>query len=94
MVYEHHQTDDQVATRRGPRGAAPGPGDPARLLVEVLAKDFTQHQLFAVLALKTFLKADYRGVAQVLADFAELRRTWAWKRSRTTRPSATPPSGC
>jgi hypothetical protein len=24
-------------------------------------KDFTQHQLFAVLALKTFLKADYRG---------------------------------
>lgn len=37
-------------------------------------KDFTQHQLFAVLALKTFLKADYRGVAQVLADFAELRQ--------------------
>src|SRR3954470_6082132 len=36
-------------------------------------KDFTQHQLFAVLALKTFLKTDYRGVAQVLADFIELR---------------------
>lgn len=36
-------------------------------------KDFTQHQLFAVLALKTFLKTDYRGVAQLLADFAELR---------------------
>src|SRR5438270_6042647 len=36
-------------------------------------KDFTQHQLFAVLALKTFLKTDYRGVAQFLADFAELR---------------------
>jgi hypothetical protein len=36
-------------------------------------KDFTQHQLFALLALKTFLKTDYRGVAQVLADFAELR---------------------
>ena len=36
-------------------------------------KDYTQHQLFAVLALKTFLKTDYRGVAQVLADFAELR---------------------
>lgn len=36
-------------------------------------KDFTQHQLFAVLALKTFLKTDYRGVAQHLADFAELR---------------------
>jgi hypothetical protein len=36
-------------------------------------KDYTQHQLFAVLALKTFLKTDYRGVATFLADFAELR---------------------
>jgi hypothetical protein len=36
-------------------------------------KDFTAHQLFAVLALKTFLKTDYRGVAQFLTDFAELR---------------------
>ena len=35
--------------------------------------DFTQAQLFAVLALKTFLKTDYRGVAAVLADFPELR---------------------
>jgi hypothetical protein len=36
-------------------------------------KDFPQHQLFAALALKTFLKTDYRGVVQFLADFAELR---------------------
>jgi hypothetical protein len=36
-------------------------------------KDFTQHQLFAVLALKTFLKTDYRGVTAFLNDFAELR---------------------
>jgi hypothetical protein len=36
-------------------------------------KDFTQHQLFAVLTPKTFLKADYRGVAPFLRDFAELR---------------------
>ena len=36
-------------------------------------KDFTAHQLFAVLALKTFLKTDYRGVAQFLTDFAEIR---------------------
>jgi hypothetical protein len=36
-------------------------------------KDFTTRQLFAVLALKTFLKTDYRGVAQFLTDFAELR---------------------
>ena len=36
-------------------------------------KDFTQHQLFAVLVLKTFLKVDYRGVVAVLKDFVELR---------------------
>ena len=36
-------------------------------------KDFTQHQLFAVLALKAFLKTDYRGVVAFLGDFAELR---------------------
>src|SRR5215212_4715548 len=36
-------------------------------------KDFTQHQLFAILALKTFLRTDYRGVVAFLADFAELR---------------------
>jgi hypothetical protein len=36
-------------------------------------KDFTQHQLFALLALKTFFKTDYRGVTQLLADFTELR---------------------
>ena len=36
-------------------------------------QDFTQHQLFALLALKTFFKTDYRGVVQLLHDFAELR---------------------
>ena len=37
-------------------------------------KDYTQHQLFAALSLKTFFKTDYRGVAQLLRDFAELRQ--------------------
>src|ERR1700746_386320 len=36
-------------------------------------QDYTQHQLFALLALKTFLKTDYRGLIQLLQDFAELR---------------------
>src|SRR5437588_11600871 len=36
-------------------------------------KDFTQHQLFALLALKTFVKTDYRGTVQLLEDFAALR---------------------
>ena len=40
-------------------------------------KDFTQHQLFAILSLKTFLKVDYRGVVAVLKDFAELREDLA-----------------
>ena len=35
--------------------------------------DFTQAQLFAILALKTFLKTDYRGLIQMLVDFRELR---------------------
>jgi hypothetical protein len=37
-------------------------------------RDYTQHQLFALLALKTFLKTDYRGLIQMLEDFAELRQ--------------------
>jgi hypothetical protein len=36
--------------------------------------DFTQAQLFSILALKTFLKTDYRGVVAFLDDFPELRR--------------------
>src|SRR5262245_37968529 len=36
-------------------------------------QDFTQPQLFAILALKTFLKTDYRGVVAVLDDFPEVR---------------------
>jgi hypothetical protein len=36
-------------------------------------KDYTQHQLFAILALKTFLRTDYRGVVTFLDDFADLR---------------------
>ena len=36
-------------------------------------KDFTSHQLFAVLALKTFFQTDYRGVAQLLTDLGDLR---------------------
>jgi hypothetical protein len=31
-------------------------------------KKFTQHQLFACLVLKNFLKTDYRGVVAQLAD--------------------------
>jgi Transposase domain (DUF772) len=36
-------------------------------------RDFTQHQLFALLALREFLKVDYRGLEVVLREWAELR---------------------
>lgn len=37
-------------------------------------RDYTQPQLFAVLALKQFFRADYRGIAAILADSSDLRR--------------------
>jgi hypothetical protein len=37
-------------------------------------RDFTQAQLFAALAVKAFLKTDYRGAAAFLDDFPELRQ--------------------
>ena len=36
--------------------------------------DFTQHQLFAVLAVRQFLRTDYRGMVQFLLDWSDLRR--------------------
>ena len=35
--------------------------------------DYTQHQLFAPLALREFLKTDYRGLEAILRDWAEVR---------------------
>jgi hypothetical protein len=36
-------------------------------------RDFTQHQLLAVLALEQFLRTDDRGVVALLADWSDLR---------------------
>ena len=36
-------------------------------------KVYTQHQLFAALAVRQFLRTDYRGMEQHLRDWAELR---------------------
>ena len=38
-------------------------------------KKFTQHQLFACLVLKTFLRTDYRGIVAILQDCPELCST-------------------
>jgi hypothetical protein len=37
-------------------------------------KKFTQHQLFAILAVREFLHLDYRGAEQLLKDWSDLRR--------------------
>src|SRR4051794_27309254 len=36
-------------------------------------QDYTQHPLFALLALKAFLNTDYRGVVAAVADSSDLR---------------------
>jgi hypothetical protein len=36
-------------------------------------KDFTQHQHFALLVLREFLKTDYRGLETMLHDWSDLR---------------------
>jgi hypothetical protein len=68
-------------------------------------KDYTQHQLFAILAVKTFLKTDYRGVVAFLGDFAELRTdlglkkvpdhsTLCYAETRLLKGGPTSPSFC
>ena len=37
-------------------------------------RDYTQPQLFALLVLKQFLRADYRGLVAMVAEWGELRR--------------------
>ena len=36
-------------------------------------RDYTQHQLFAILVLRQFLKTDYRGVVAALEDWPALQ---------------------
>lgn len=40
----------------------------------VSRRDYTQHQLFAILALKQFLKQDYRGIVTLLQEWSDLRQ--------------------
>jgi hypothetical protein len=43
-------------------------------------KDFTQHQLFAILVLRIFFKTDYRGIIQLLHDWPNLCKCLGLKR--------------
>jgi hypothetical protein len=37
-------------------------------------RDYTQHQLFALLVLREFLRQDYRGLEQLLREWSDLRQ--------------------
>lgn len=41
---------------------------------------FTQHQLFAILALKEFLRTDYRGIVAMLSEWSDLREVLGLER--------------
>ena len=43
-------------------------------------KDFTQHQLLAILALEQFFKTDDRGIVVLLDDLSDLRQALELKR--------------
>lgn len=43
-------------------------------------RDFTQHQLFAVLVLEQFFRTDDRGMVTLLADLPDLRRELGLKK--------------
>ena len=36
-------------------------------------KDFTQHQLFAIVVLKQFFRTDYRGIVAIVEDMPDLQ---------------------
>ena len=37
-------------------------------------KDYTQHQLFALMVLATFLKVDHRGIVALVKDWSDIRQ--------------------
>ena len=41
---------------------------------------FTQHQLFAILALRDFLRTDYRGIIRMLSEWSDLRQVLGLER--------------
>lgn len=64
-------TKSALAVARQARAAAEAalPRHPSKFA----KRTYTQHQLFAVLAVRQFLKTDYRGVEQHLRDWPDLR---------------------
>ena len=42
-------------------------------------KEYTQHQHFAILVVRLFLRMDYRGIVQLLSEWSELREALGLK---------------
>src|SRR4051794_24373258 len=74
MCHDYDTTHDQIAAGGGARALRLAQETLPAYSCKTSRKDYTQHQLFALLALKTFFKTDYRGLVQLLDDFAELRQ--------------------
>ncbi len=47
---------------------------------DVSRRDFTQHQLFAMLLLREFFHLDYRGVVAMLSEWSDLRQALGLKK--------------
>src|SRR5438105_3146299 len=74
MYHEHHTTDEQIPAADRAGATVPGPRGPAGLLLPTSRHDFTQAQRFALLALKTFFKTDYRGIVAIVRDWPQLQK--------------------
>jgi hypothetical protein len=72
------RNEDVAITSKSPKAVARAALEAAQRVLPFYThpnspKKFTQHQLFACLVLKNFLKTDYRGVVAHLTDHPELR---------------------
>ncbi len=80
MVHGNKKKNDQIAGGSGKTSSALGQSQSIHLFFQLFSHDYTQHQLFAILVLRQFLKTDYRGIIQMLKDFSDLREVLGIKK--------------
>jgi len=75
MVYGNKKNNDKIAPVALAKTALQTAQDSLPAYSHPFSpKRFTQHQLFAILVLRQFLKTDYRGIIQMLEDLSDLRK--------------------
>ena len=74
-MYEDHSSHDQVAAGVGPHRLGHRPDRIAAVLLQVLTSRLHPAPTlpFALLSRREFLKVDYRGLEQILREWAESR---------------------